>query len=88
MLDGHLPMQKNKDLNMTQEQIYDIIKNALAESDDDQDSEEGWDSMAQISVLIALDSAFEGKIAKIEKMQSVSSVDEVMAILRENGLVK
>lgn len=72
---------------MNESEVREIISNALVASDEDARKHAQWDSLAQISILVALDTAFDGKIAKIEKLQSADSVNSILDILHENGLI-
>lgn len=74
---------------MTKQEVKEIIANALEidcrELDDE--SSEVWDSLGHINILIALDIAYDGKLAKIKEMQTAYSVGQIIDILRQNGLV-
>ena len=72
---------------MTESEVREIISTALAASDFDAEASEGWDSLAHVSVLVALDTAFDGKIAKIEELQDAYSVNAIVDILRAKRLV-
>lgn len=48
---------------------------------------ESWDSLGQLSILVALDKLFDGKIAGIAEMAEADSVGKILAILRQNSLL-
>ena len=72
---------------MNECELREIITNALDASDQDAKTDEKWDSLAHVSVLVALDTAFDGKIAKIEELHDAYSVNGIIGILRAKGLV-
>ena len=72
---------------MNESELREIISKALEASDQDAKTDEKWDSLAHVSVLVALDTAFDGKIAKIEELHDVYSVNGIIGILRAKGLV-
>ena len=48
---------------------------------------ENWDSLGQLSILVALDKLFSGKIAGIAAMAEADSVEKILSILRQNSLL-
>jgi acyl carrier protein len=46
-----------------------------------------WDSLGQLSVLVALDKLFSGKIAGIKEMAEADSVPKILSILKKNSLL-
>lgn len=48
---------------------------------------EGWDSLGHLSILVALDLKFNGKVAEIKEMAIASSVKNILSILRQNSLI-
>jgi len=46
-----------------------------------------WDSVGQLSLLVALDKLFEGKIANISEMAEADSMPKVLAILKQHLLL-
>lgn len=48
---------------------------------------ENWDSLGQLSILVALDELFSGKIAAIAEMGEADSVGKILAILRQHSLL-
>jgi acyl carrier protein len=46
-----------------------------------------WDSLGQLSILVALDKLFEGKIASINEMAEADSVHKIIGILKQHSLL-
>jgi len=46
-----------------------------------------WDSLGQLSILVALDKLFEGKIASINEMAEADSVPKIISILKQHSLL-
>lgn len=46
-----------------------------------------WDSLGQLSILVALDTLFDGKIAGIHEMAEVDSIGKILVILRQHSLL-
>ena len=46
-----------------------------------------WDSLGQLSVLVALDKIFSGKIAGLTEMAEADSVPKIISILKKNSLL-
>jgi acyl carrier protein len=46
-----------------------------------------WDSVGQLSILVALDKLFDGKIANINEMAEADSMPKIMNILRQHSLL-
>lgn len=46
-----------------------------------------WDSLGQLSILVALDKLFDGKIANIIEMAEADSVSKILNILRQHSLL-
>ena len=72
---------------MDERNVREIVSNALAMSDYDADTDEEWDSLGHIAILVALDTAFDGKISRIEELQDAYSVTAILDILRAKGLI-
>jgi len=49
---------------------------------------DAWDSVGQLSILVALDKLFEGKIANITEMAEADSMSKILAILRLHSLIE
>ena len=58
-----------------------IKSNSLAENVD------GWDSMGHLSILLALDKMFEGKVAGISEIAEANSIPKVLQGLRQHSLI-
>ena len=50
-------------------------------------AEADWDSLVQISVLIALNDAFAGRIADVPKVQEARNLEAMLSILKEAKLI-
>tara|TARA_Y100000590_G_C15227655_1_gene828792 strand:+ start:264 stop:512 length:249 start_codon:yes stop_codon:yes gene_type:complete len=48
---------------------------------------EGWDSLNHLNILIELDKTFKNKISSIPKFGEVSSINQMLKILRSNNLI-
>ena len=48
---------------------------------------ESWDSLGQLSILVALDNLFKGKIASINEMAQADSITKILNILRQKSLL-
>ena len=76
-----------------QSKIMEIIEKALVlepgilKEDSDSEKTEGWDSLGQLSILVALDKHFEGKISSISEMAEANSVQKIISTLRENSIL-
>jgi acyl carrier protein len=46
-----------------------------------------WDSLGQLSILVALDKLFDGGIANITEMAEADSMPRILAILRQHALL-
>ena len=75
-----------------QAEIMEIIEKALVlepgilKEDSGSEKTEGWDSIGQLSILIALDKHFEGKISSISEMSEANSVQKIFTTLKENSI--
>ena len=49
---------------------------------------EGWDSLGQLSILVALDKVFDGRIADLAEIATADSVQKILKILNENNLIE
>lgn len=47
-----------------------------------------WDSMGHLSILVALDTRLEGKVAPIADMANANSVGAISDLLRRNNLLE
>ena len=75
-----------------QSTVMEIIEKALLlepgilKEDSDSENTVGWDSLGQLSILVALDKHFEGKISSISEMAEANSVPKILTILKENSI--
>ena len=58
-----------------------ITLNALAEN------VEGWDSMGHLSILLALDKMFDGKVAGISEIAEANSISKLLEGLKKHSLI-
>lgn len=47
-----------------------------------------WDSVGQLSILVALDKLFDGKIANINEMAEADSIAKILNILSQYSLIE
>lgn len=45
-----------------------------------------WDSLGQLSILVALDKCFDGKIANITEMAEADSIPKILVTLKQHSL--
>jgi acyl carrier protein len=48
---------------------------------------ERWDSLGQLSILVALDKLYDGKIASISDMAEADSMTKIIGILRQHTML-
>jgi acyl carrier protein len=46
-----------------------------------------WDSLGQLSILTELDKLFDGKVAEINEMAEADSVESIIYLLKNKGLI-
>lgn len=46
-----------------------------------------WDSLGQLSILAALDTLFDGKLADIHEMAEANSLLRILVILKQHSLL-
>jgi len=79
---------------MNGNEVIKIIATALKLEDSQIDTNssvdnlEEWDSLGHLGILVALDKAFDGKIASIKEMATADSVDKIFQILKENSFIE
>ena len=75
-----------------QSTVMEIIEKALElrpgilKEDSCAEKMEDWDSLGQLSILVALDKHFQGKISGISEMAEANSVPKILTILEENSI--
>jgi acyl carrier protein len=47
---------------------------------------EDWDSLGQLSILVALDKHFKGKISSLSEIAEANSVPKILTILKKNSI--
>lgn len=75
---------------MNESKVIEVITKLLNDSGDElvQDAEEQWDSLSHISILVELDSIFEGKCSSISELESAYKIDKILEILKNNNLIE
>jgi hypothetical protein len=68
------------------EKVLEMNTGVLSETSRAEDIE-GWDSIGQLSILVELDTLFDGKVANIEEMASADSMPKILDILKQNLLL-
>ena len=63
-----------------------LLESGILKEDSDSENAEGWDSLGQLSILVALDKHFEGKISSIPEMAEANSLQKILTILKENSI--
>ena len=77
----------------TEQDVIDAIEKALEIPSGSVDMEaiaesiEGWDSIGHLSILVALDELFEGKVAGISEVAEANTVPKIMEALRGHSLL-
>jgi acyl carrier protein len=78
---------------MNKEDIKKLIGKALevdAKKIDDNSSSanvDNWDSLGHLSILVALDKKFNGKISSISSFSTADSIEKIVIELRKNKLI-
>ena len=76
-----------------QSTVMKIIEKGLSlepeilNEDSNSENIEDWASLGQLTILVALDKHFEGKISSISEMAEANSVQKILTILKENSIV-
>ena len=73
---------------MKESEVIDIIKKELSAETIDLDTEGLWDSLDLITVLMALDVAYEEKLKDIRELQTVKTPRNIIDILKTHGLIE
>ena len=77
----------------TKSEILEIIQKALNVNDLQVTMESSfenipeWDSLAQINIIVALDTVLGGRISELQEMATASSVRKIVVILTDNGFI-
>jgi acyl carrier protein len=77
----------------TEDDVLGVIQTALGDKHgavtvlSGMETVETWDSLAHLGILAALDTKFDGKIAGIEEMATVASVQQILEVLKSHALI-
>ena len=75
-----------------QSTVMEIIEKALElrpgilKEDSCAEKMEDWDSLGQLSILVALDKHFEGKISSLSEIADANSVPKILTVLKKNSI--
>ncbi len=75
-----------------QSTVMEIIEKALElkpgilKEDSDSERVEDWDSLGQLSILVALDKHFEGRISSLSEIADANSVSKILTVLKKNSI--
>jgi acyl carrier protein len=76
---------------MKKEDIINIIKDALKVDkitiESSVDNVEEWDSLGHLSILVALDKEFDGRLASISDLATADSVEKVILTLENKNFI-
>jgi len=78
---------------ISQSDVIAVIENALEiqpgtlTSSTRAEEVESWDSLGQLSILVALDKLYDGKIASISDMAEADSMTKIIEILRQHTML-
>lgn len=63
------------------------MKPGLLNEDTRAEEVDMWDSLGQLSILVALDKLFDGKISHINEMAEADSMAKIISILKQHSLL-
>ena len=63
------------------------MKPGLLNEDTRAEEVDMWDSLGQLSILVALDKLFDGKISHINEMAEADSMAKIISILKKHSLL-
>ena len=76
---------------MKKQDIVNIIADALnvdgVTIGSSADNLEEWDSLGHLSILVALDKEFDGKLASVSDMATANSIEKIILILEKNNFI-
>ncbi len=76
---------------MKKEDIINIIKDALKVDkitiESSVDNLDEWDSLGHLSILVALDKEFDGRLASISDLATADSVEKIISILENKNFI-
>ena len=62
------------------------LESGVIQASSDSASIEEWDSLGQLSILVALDKHFDGKVSNLTEMADVNSIQAILAVLKKHGI--
>lgn len=68
------------------EKALKLKEKHLAPDSSKEDIEE-WDSLGRLSILVALDKFFNGKVAGINDLANADSIEKILKTLKEHSLM-
>jgi acyl carrier protein len=78
---------------LAESDVLEIIRTSLSLPKGEIDMNSGmqnvaaWDSLGHLGILVALDKAFDKKVAAIQEMATADSVRKILDLLAANGLI-
>jgi acyl carrier protein len=75
-------IDENKVINIISNALD--MKSSLVTIDSSSESIEEWDSLAHLSILVALDQWLNGQAGKISDLATATSVKEIVDLLNKN----
>ena len=72
--------------------VVEIIEKALrldagiVKESSSSENIDSWDSLGQLSILVAMDKHFDGRISSVPEMAEANSVLKILNILKENSI--
>jgi acyl carrier protein len=72
--------------------VIEIIEKALrldtgiVKESSSSENIDSWDSLGQLSILVAMDKYFDGRISNVPEMAEANSVSKILNILKENSI--
>lgn len=82
-----MPPKNQSDVIAVIEKALEMKPGSLGESTHSEEVD-SWDSLGQLSILVALDKLFDGKIANITDMAGADAIPKILNILRQHSLLK
>ena len=62
------------------------LESGVIKVSSDSASIEEWDSLGHLSILVALDKHFGGKVSSLTEMSEVNSIQSILTVLKKNGV--
>ena len=79
----------SKDSQSTVMEIVEValdLESGSIQASSDSASIEEWDSLGHLSILVALDTHFGGKVSNLTEMSDVDSIQAILTVLKKNGI--